>query len=207
MEPVDQENVLDFSMKVVIVGDANVGKTSIITRLTENTFDSAYFPTIGCPLSKKDFTCGERTVHCNIFDTTGVQDYMGITTIQLRDSQVVIFVASFDDADTITNVGTSWLMRINDCLEPDTYLKFFILNKSDIDIDNQADMIELATGIANDMDVKLLPVSAKTGVGVAEAFQFIAESACAHFAVATECEATSTIDIAEAERVEKSKCC
>lgn len=200
------EAISELTMKVVIVGDANVGKTSIISRLVDNTFEPGYFPTIGCPLSKKDFTCGNRLVHCNIFDTTGVQDYIGITSIQLRDSNVVVFIASFDDAETITNIGTSWVNKINDCLDPDTYLKFFILNKSDVDIDNQADMIELATGIAKDMGVKLLPVSAKTGDGVAEAFQFIAEAACERFFVATTFE-PSPVNLSEAEHVERNRCC
>lgn len=205
---VDESGQPGSRLKLVLVGDANVGKTSIINRLVDNTFEPGYFPTIGCPMTKKDFECGDINIAVEIFDTTGVQDYIGITSIQLRGSQIVVFVCSFDDEDTISSIPKSWIPKIDDSIDPSTYLKFLILNKSDIDIPNQEEMVEQATTVANDIGVRLLPVSAKSGDGITEAFQFIVESAYDHFCK-SQMESTSGIDLSEALRKqkEKSTCC
>ena len=58
-------------VKVVVIGDTNVGKTSLIQRLNQNKFSGTYKPTIGADFSNKVLEIEDRVVTLQIWDTAG----------------------------------------------------------------------------------------------------------------------------------------
>ena len=58
-------------VKLVIIGDSGVGKTSLIQMFEHNKFNQAFKPTIGADFSNKEITLDDRIVTLQIWDTAG----------------------------------------------------------------------------------------------------------------------------------------
>jgi len=59
------------ALKIVVLGEARVGKTSISLRFVNNTFNKEQMSTVDASFLDKKVTVGERTVKLNIWDTAG----------------------------------------------------------------------------------------------------------------------------------------
>ena len=68
--------------KVVLVGAANVGKTSIITRAFKNYFSEDVKPTIGSGFAKGTFKGSTRSVALEVWDTAGQELYARLASLR-----------------------------------------------------------------------------------------------------------------------------
>lgn len=98
----DEASVLRF--KVIFLGDAGVGKTSIIRRQTLGTFDFKMAPTIGTGNLLSEVEVDKRIVQLCIWDTAGQEQYHSIVPLYLRNVHVAVLVASLVDHVSITNL-------------------------------------------------------------------------------------------------------
>lgn len=93
--------------KVVIVGSANVGKTSLLTRYRDSFFNPESVATIGCEVLKKEYVIKtnspskSETFSLNFWDTAGQELYGGIAQTYYRNALVGIFVFSMDDPKSV----------------------------------------------------------------------------------------------------------
>lgn len=61
----------DYTLKLIVIGEASVGKTSLISRFVHDQFDSVYKPTLGFDFAVKSVELGNgATAKINIWDTT-----------------------------------------------------------------------------------------------------------------------------------------
>ena len=60
-----------LSANIIILGDANVGKTALLNRFTLGTYNGEEMNTIGLDFASKDFISGSRTYKVKIWDTAG----------------------------------------------------------------------------------------------------------------------------------------
>lgn len=194
-------------LKVIVVGDSNVGKTSLIVRFVQNTFDTARFPTIGETLYHRSINLPDgRTIHMNVIDTTGVEDYGGITSVALRSADIVLFVASYDDRTSISSVSDKWLPQVDAILSPEDHLRFLAVNKSDIPVQDRKFKDETGQELANDIGAtEFFIVSAKTGNGIDDMFTKLANHAAQNVPASHEMPMPVAIDPGEKE--ESKKCC
>ena len=61
----------DFGLKVVMMGDGAVGKTSLVLRYTQNTFSPEYKQSLGASFAVKDLDAQQRKVKLVIWDVAG----------------------------------------------------------------------------------------------------------------------------------------
>jgi Ras-related protein Rab-1A len=61
----------DYLFKVVFVGNAGVGKSSLLQRISDNTFSDMYISTIGAAFKIKAIDISGRTVRLDIWDISG----------------------------------------------------------------------------------------------------------------------------------------
>ena len=61
----------EITAKVLIIGEAKVGKTSILTRFTEGNFSEAVMPTLGIDYRMKRVEVGNKEIKLQIWDTAG----------------------------------------------------------------------------------------------------------------------------------------
>ena len=93
----------DHLLKVLLIGDAGVGKSSLLLRYTEDKFDEALGSTIGVDFKVKTVEADGKRVKLTLWDTAGQERFRTLTSSYYRGAQGVVLVydvtrrATFDD--------------------------------------------------------------------------------------------------------------
>jgi small GTP-binding protein len=160
-------------MKVVLVGDQQVGKTSIIAHLVTNTFNPSTSPTIGAAFQTYCIATSHGPVTMQIWDTAGQEKYRALTPLYYRsaDAAVLVYdvtqVASFSDMER-------WSHELAE-KAPANLRVVIVGNKIDL-IEAREVNTEAARVWSEEHGAKwYAEVSAKTGGGINELFLGIAE--------------------------------
>ncbi|EAX88276.1 Ras family protein [Trichomonas vaginalis G3] len=157
------EDISPNRIKVSIIGDSGVGKTSLAQKEIYGTFDYAVTPTIGTSHLIAHEKVDNVDVEMCLWDTAGQEKYKSLVPLYTRDSDVIIIVASIADHLSVQNVS-KWVEMI---LESNGDPQFLVaINKMDMPIDNSDAILD---PLQNEYD-DLFLVSAKTGDGVRELF-------------------------------------
>lgn len=100
-----EDKVHDFFYKVVLLGDSGVGKTSLLLRYCENTFDTNFVSTIGIDFKVKTVLVDGKKVKLQIWDTAGQERFRYITTSYLRGAMGVILVYDITNLQSFENIA------------------------------------------------------------------------------------------------------
>ena len=169
---VDIKNLEIFEYKIILVGDPGVGKTSIMTKFVTNEFQSSYTATIGIEYKLKDIYINNNTcARLKIWDTCGQEKFRAITRQYFKNSNGVFIVFDLTNKDSIKRLNI-WMKDINDNVGRDFFV-FLIGNKIDVK-DRDISISEEAKQFANDKKINYYEVSAKTGSGIYNIFEKMA---------------------------------
>lgn len=158
-------------VKVCIVGEMSVGKTSILSRFTENKFDGIHKSTLGATFISKCVTFDEgETTKYNIWDTAGQERFKTMNRLYYRGAGVIMIVYDITDARTFKSVQF-WHKEVLNHREPNTML-VLIGNKSDLD-ERREITKESGEQSAKHIGAYFFEVSAKTSQNVELLFQEI----------------------------------
>lgn len=173
--------------KVILIGDSEVGKTSILMRYLENKFTTEKVRTFGLDYKKKKITVLGKEIIINYWDTAGHEEYRMITANFLKGSSAIIIVADLSKEDSIIKLK-EWNNMIKEYLDTkaDIYLlgnKIDLYKNNDININNSSLSSKLPISLKEYEDIVVeygwtffKPVSAKTGENINEAFLKISEN-------------------------------
>ena len=164
----DNPGESDLSFKLIIIGDAGVGKSSLSIKATKNIFDPIYSPTIGFEFSSFFIKIEDLIIKLQIWDTCGQEVYRSIIKSFYRYSSLAILVYSIENKNSFENLGL-WLNEIR--TEGNTDINIFLIgNKVDLE-DKREVQKELAQSFMNNNHIKLfLETSAKTGFNAENVF-------------------------------------
>ena len=101
----NKENEEALKIKIILVGNARTGKTSIINRYYSNTFTLNTLMTVSMNYVSKKLKINNKNIVANIWDTAGQEQYRSVNQLFIKDSDIVIFVyditdkQSFEDLD------------------------------------------------------------------------------------------------------------
>ena len=165
------KNIEVFEYKIILVGDPGVGKTSILTKFVTNEFQSVYSSTIGVEFKLKDIYVNNNCARLKIWDTCGQEKFRAITRQYFKNSNGVFIVFDLTNKDTIKRLNV-WMKDINDNITNDFFV-FLIGNKVDIK-DRDISISEEAKQFANNQKINYYEVSAKTGSGIYNVFEKMA---------------------------------
>ena len=164
----------EFSFKCVLVGDSQVGKTSIVQRMVGNPFSEKMSPTVGGDyFSTKTEYNGQELKLC-FWDTAGQEIFNSLTRNYLRGASCVLLVFSHQNKDSFNNLGI-WKETIDDVLDPSVPV-IVIGNKSDImDPENTGITAEKIDEYLNNNQLNhYYETSAKNGTGIEELKECVA---------------------------------
>ena len=169
--PIAPEDLLErpeYIYKIIICGDAGVGKTSTILRFTDNAFRRSYLPTIGVNVSKKKIIHERATLQFIIWDIAGQMKFKQFRAPFYEGADGVLLVLDQTNPDSLESI-IKWYEDIHRHLK-DKEIKGFILgNKSDL-----RDKISVATSealkVATDLNLEYIETSALTGQNIGEVF-------------------------------------
>lgn len=163
----------DFTKKVIITGDYQVGKSSIIRTFTKNEFTDDYISTLGVEISKKDYNLNEKTkITFVIWDIAGQIQYMAPYRAQFYSGANAAFIVI--DRTRQGNIKSikSWYADITKDL-PSNIPIVIVGNKSDLK-DKIIISEEEIKSVADELGFHYILTSAKTGENINESFIYIA---------------------------------
>ncbi|KAH7636887.1 hypothetical protein HUG17_7093 [Dermatophagoides farinae] len=132
------------TLKLIMIGDSTVGKTSLINRIRTGTFKSDPFPTIGIDFQTVQVKVDNEFYDLQLWDTAGQERYHSITRNYYRRVDAICMVFDITKEQTFLNVR-NWLTSIEDTVfEPIPLL--LIGNKCDLRyINNKDDKLSFIT--------------------------------------------------------------
>ena len=80
------------SVKLVLLGEAAVGKSSLVLRFVSNDFQENKEPTIGAAFLTQKCTVGDRTIKYEIWDTAGQERFASLAPMYYRNAQAALVV-------------------------------------------------------------------------------------------------------------------
>jgi small GTP-binding protein len=159
------ERAVTEKRKICMLGASGVGKTSLVTRFVHRIFSDAYRTTIGVTIEKKRVRCGEREIDLVLWDLSGEDEFQSVSLAYTRGASGLLVVIDGTRRPTV-DVG----LRLKDAARAVAggVPCILVLNKADLVATWELDDDTL--GALRRVDCGLVETSAKTGVGVEEAF-------------------------------------
>ena len=195
------EIALTPSVKIILVGNASVGKTCLISSFFSHPFDSQLNPTVAPSYSCADITRSDGIkVGLQIWDTAGQERYHSVGRLFYRDADIAL--VCYHPGDTLSvEAIPSWIQSVKE--EVETAKICLVITKSDLLEQCQIQQIEMeANGIAIQYGAeKLFITSALKNTGVKEIFQ-----ECAEMCEITNLKTSPTTPTANQNNDERSCC-
>jgi len=101
----------DYLVKIVVVGESGVGKSSLLKRFADDEFMPNYISTIGVDFAIRSLDLDDRRVKLQIWDTAGQERFHNITTSYYRGAHGVLLCIDVTDADSVRSVS-KWMKEI-----------------------------------------------------------------------------------------------
>jgi len=169
---------MEDTYKVVINGNGGVGKTSILVRYVDDTFNESEkaYVTIGADCKSKvlsNFNSKGKEIKLTIFDTAGHERFRNITSSFYRGALGAVLVYDINSRESFDEMQP-WIDDVQRYI-PDS-ARMVIGNKSDVDSEDRK--VEEAEGkeLANKINAEFFETSAKTGKNIEEAFLALASA-------------------------------
>jgi len=156
----DDECEYDFLLKVLVIGDSGIGKSSVILRFSDGIFEESFVSTIGVDFKIRSLEINAKRVKVQVWDTAGQERFRTISSSYYRGAHGVLVVYDITDACSFSNVK-EWLQKVEQYACSDVSI-ILVGNKSDLE-DNRTVSTESAQEFASMMMLPLVEVSAKEG--------------------------------------------
>jgi len=161
----------DYLFKLLLIGDTSVGKSSLLLRFTEDTFNSTFISTIGIDFKVKTVDIDGERVKLQVWDTAGQERFRTITTAYYRTAQGIILTYDVTNPDSFANLKM-WAKAIDQHAAKNVY-RILVGNKCDL-VDKRQISIEKGRELANEFGIPFFETSAKDATSVEEAFLTLA---------------------------------
>ena len=149
--------------KVIFVGDACTGKTSIINRIIDNPFNDTYEVSIGIDFMSKNIRFRGQNIKIQIWDSAGQEKYKGLIPSYVRNSSIVFIVYDVANRDTFNNVE-NWISFVKN-IEKTT----LILCGNKVDLSREVETKE-GQELASKEGILFFECSAKTNENIKNMF-------------------------------------
>ena len=159
-------------LKVVLLGDGGVGKSSLIQRFVSNKFDPSLFHTIGVEFLNKDLEVEGERYTLQIWDTAGQERFKSLRTPFYRGSDCCLLTYAIDDPESFQNIAM-WkkeFLYYADVKDPENFPFVVLGNKSDLVAERKVSQEEAATWCEQNGALPNFETSAKDAVNVDRAF-------------------------------------
>lgn len=160
-------NEYDYLFKLLIIGDSSVGKSCLLLRFADDSYDDTYISTIGVDFKIRTVELEGKTAKLQIWDTAGQERFRTITSSYYRGAHGIIIVYDVTDIQSFNNVK-QWLHEI-DRYANHSVSKLLVGNKCDL-THNKLVQTHTAKAFADHLAIPFLETSAKDSINVEQAF-------------------------------------
>jgi len=166
----DQDSDYDFIFKILLLGNSNVGKSSLFLRFVSDIWNDTFVPTIGVDFKIKTLEIDSKKIKMQIWDTAGQERFKNIISSYYRGAHGILLLYDVTDKDSFRNLN-NWLIEIEKNASK-RVLKLLIGNKTDLE-DKRVISYNKGKEFADSCGLKFIETSAKKNLNVDEAFEMI----------------------------------
>jgi small GTP-binding protein len=156
------------SFKVVFLGNASTGKTSIIRRYCDNAFTEDQPPTIGSAFVTRPFSTDAGLVQLQIWDTAGEERYRSLVPMYSRGAAVAVVVFDISNRESFDDVET-WIHQVRNDVNPRCRI---LLAGNKLDLRPEIPLLEVEKW-ATEREYSIIWVSALSGQNITFLFEKI----------------------------------
>lgn len=127
------------SVKLVLLGEAAVGKSSLVMRFVNNDFQENKEPTIGAAFLTQKCNLPTRTIKFEIWDTAGQERFASLAPMYYRNAQAALVVYDITKASSLTK-AQHWVAELQRQASPGIVIAL---------VGNKADLVEADSGAAD----------------------------------------------------------
>lgn len=168
-----KERPTDFGLKVVMMGDGAVGKTSLVLRYTQNTFSPEYKQSLGASFAVKDLEVQEQKVKLVIWDVAGQPSFRQVRRHYYSGAHGALLVFDVSEPSSFMTLR-NWYSDF----------RRIVPNGAVVLIGNKVDLAEkrmvppeAAQMLKNWWNIPYIETSAATASGVQDAFLLLSNHA------------------------------
>ena len=158
----------DFIFKVLLLGNSDVGKSSLLLRFVDSVWNVAFVPTIGVDFKVKTLEINNKKVKMQIWDTAGEERFRTVVSTYFRGAHGILLLYDVTNRDSFKNLE-NWLIEIEKN-SSEKVLKILLGNKCDLNDDREIQPDE-GRAFADRNGMEFMETSAKMNTNVNEAFE------------------------------------
>jgi len=165
--------------KIIILGDASVGKTSLMNQYVNNRYTQQYRATVGADFMAKEIAIDDRFVTLQIWDTAGQERFQSLGGAFYRGADCCVLVYDITNPKSFESLD-SWkeefIMQGNP-KNPEEFPFVLLGNKVDKENDRKVPTTKAQQWCKNHGNIQYFETSAKDNINVESAFLAIAKAA------------------------------
>jgi small GTP-binding protein len=166
----------NYIIKILTLGETQVGKTSIVLRYSEDKFNYNKIATIGIDFKIKIIRKGNEKIKVSIYDTAGQERFQNIVKHYYKGANGVLLIYDITKRDTFKKLEF-WIEDLKENADNiDNLFIYLIGNKNDMEEKREVSFQE-ATDFAKDKQLPYIEVSAKTGNNIKKLFDEVIKGA------------------------------
>ena len=159
----------NYIIKILTLGETQVGKTSIVLRYSEDKFNYNKIATIGIDFKIKIIRKGNEKIKVSIYDTAGQERFKNIVKHYYKGANGVLLIYDITKRDTFEKLEF-WLEDLKENSDNLNNLFIYLIgNKNDLEEKREVDFEE-ANKFAKEKNIPYIEVSAKTGNNIKKLF-------------------------------------
>lgn len=197
-------------MKVVAIGDTEVGKSSLFKRFANNTFSLQHNLTIGSDFLVKDMIVDNNLITVQMWDTAGLEKYRSLGTAFYRGADACFLVCDVTRPESLEHLDR-WredFLLLGTPPDPDTFPFALLANKIDLNDTRQVGSDQLQHWCSSKGQMPCFETSARDNMNIESAFNNIVRRAYPRYVFPKEISRTLKVnpDDEDYERVEGKRC-
>jgi Ras-related protein Rab-8A len=174
-----------LQIKLLLIGDSAVGKTSLLLRFCDDKFSPSFVATIGIDFRVKHLTIDGAPVRAQLWDTAGQERFRTITTSYFRGAHGILIVFDMTLRSSFENVA-NWVAQLRDTVEAAEAAGggvALVLVGTKADLAEKLQVTEAeGAALAEQHGMRFFATSAKFNSNVRESFDVLAREALAKLA-------------------------
>lgn len=167
--------------KVVILGDSAVGKSSIAVRYLENKFIDSHIVTLGAQFQQPKVTLKSGNIlKLNLWDTAGEEKFRSMLPMYYKNAKGAILTYDIGNKQSFESIEY-WIDALSEHVKTENTVLVLVGNKKDLPPMERQVETEAGMAVAQEHGMIFMEVSAKTGDGVNDLFNVLAEELARRF--------------------------
>ena len=157
-----------MKLKLIVVGNQGTGKSCILNRFVNETFEENYQATIGLDFQSKNVTIHDQDVRLILYDTAGQEKFRSLIPMYIREAQIILLIYDITNRESFDSMPR-WIQEVLDVKNTEAV---FVLIGNKIDLENDRKVtFEEGKKFAAENNFIFQEVSAKTGKNFENLFE------------------------------------